>query len=288
MNHQYKVSIIIPVYNGSRFLAETVASVFEQSFNDFELLIINDGSTDNTKEIIDALQEKYNRITYFEKKNSGVSAARNLGLIKANGEFVVFLDADDLMHPDFLQLRIDLLNQNPRMGFCGSGIDLIGADSKPLKNALPLRAPAGQVINEILFYKRGTATVPSNFMFRRGILTKNKIKFDVRLSSSADRFFLCKVAAVSEGGCLPGSSISYRVHSKSMFHDQTKRRNVVIDNEFYITLVKKEAIVPPHLMAGFLKKSYYMLGGAAYRTGLYKKMLLYGLKYSFARLRYLI
>ena len=125
-------------------------------------------------------------------------------------------------------------------------------------------------------------------MFRRDILAKNQISFDTRLSSSADRFFLCKVGAVTQGGCLPGSSISYRIHAESMYHDQTKRRKVVVDNEFYITLVKKEAIVPPHLKAGFLKKSYYMLGGAAYRTGLYKKMFLYGLKYSLARLRYLV
>jgi len=289
MSYPTKISIIIPVFNGSRFLHETVAAVFAQSFDDFELLIINDGSTDNTKEIATALQKEYDRIGYFEKENSGVSATRNLGLTKANGEFVVFLDADDLMHSDFLQLRFNFLNQNTHLGFCGSGIELIDADSKPIKNTVPMRAPGGKkIMEEILFYQGGIATVPSNFMFRKEILTKNQIFFDTRLSSSADRFFLCKVAKVSQCGCLPGSSVSYRIHANSMYHDQTKKKNIFIDNEFYIMLLIKEAVVPPHLMANFLKKSYYMLGGAAYRMGLYKKMFLYGFKYSLARLKYLI
>ena len=289
MSCPINVSIIIPVFNGSRFLCETVASVFNQSFDDFELLIINDGSTDDTKEIVIALQKEYGRIRYFEKENSGVSATRNFGLAKTKGEFVVFLDADDLMHPDFLQLRVDLLNQNTHLGFCGSEIELIDEDSKPIKKALPLRAPAGKTImEEILFYQQGIATVPSNFMFRKETLIKHQIFFDTRLSSSADRFFLCKVAKVSQCECLPGSSVSYRIHANSMYHDQTKKRNIFIDNESYIMLLIKEAIVPPRLMANFLKKSYYMLSGAAYRMGLYKKMLLYGLKYSLSRLKYLV
>ena len=289
MSTPNKISIIIPVFNGERFLRETVAAVFNQSFNDFKLFLINDGSTDNTREIATALQKENERIEYFEKENSGVSATRNLGLIKANGEFVVFLDADDLIHSDFLQLRFNLLNQNAHLGFCGSGIELIDADSKPIKNAVTMRAPGGKkIMEEILFYQQGIATVPSNFMFRREVLTQNQIFFDTRLSSSADRFFLCKVAKVSQCGCLPGSSVSYRIHANSMYHDQTKKKKLFIDNELYIMLLIKEAIVPPRLMANFLKKSYYMLSGAAYRMGLYKKMLLYGLKYSLSRLKYLV
>jgi glycosyltransferase involved in cell wall biosynthesis len=289
MSYPTKISIIIPVFNGGRFLRETVAAVFNQSFDDFELLIINDGSTDNTREIATALQKECGRIVYFEKENSGVSATRNLGLTNAKGEFVVFLDADDLVHPDFLQLRFNFLNQNTHLDFCGSGIELIDADSKSIKSAVPMRAPGGKkIMEEILFYQRGIATVPSNFMFRKEILTQNQILFDTRLSSSADRFFLCKVAKVSQCGCLPGSSVSYRIHANSMYHDQTKKKNIFIDNEFYIMLLIKEAVVPPHLMANFLKKSYYMLGGAAYKMSLYKKMFLYGFKYSLARLKYLI
>ena len=94
-------SIIIPVYNKETFIQNTLQSVLRQTFSDFEIVIINDGSTDKSESIILSFQD--NRIRYFLKENEGVSSARNLGIAKSNGQYICFLDADDYWYPNFLK-----------------------------------------------------------------------------------------------------------------------------------------------------------------------------------------
>ncbi len=94
-------SIIIPLYNKELYIENTLKSVLNQSFTDFEILIINDGSTDNSEQKI--LNFNDNRIQYFSKKNEGVSTARNLGIEKATSNYITFLDADDFWYPNFLE-----------------------------------------------------------------------------------------------------------------------------------------------------------------------------------------
>lgn len=96
------VSVIIPVYNVEKFLVEAIESVLQQSLHNFELILINDGSTDKSPEICLDYQNKDTRIIYFSQINSGVSIARNLGLIKARGEYIFFLDSDDTIDSEFL------------------------------------------------------------------------------------------------------------------------------------------------------------------------------------------
>jgi glycosyltransferase involved in cell wall biosynthesis len=97
-----KVSVVIPAYNCSSFLPATVASVLAQSFDCFEIIIIDDGSLDDTCIVANNLSAKDSRIRFFSQKNGGVSSARNLGYSHSQGEFVAFLDSDDLWQPEFL------------------------------------------------------------------------------------------------------------------------------------------------------------------------------------------
>ena len=98
------VSIIIPCYNASSYIKETINSVLTQTFQNFEILLINDGSTDNSSSIIKTIID--DRIHLVEQENQGVSSTRNKGIAMAKGEFIVFLDADDLLHPNFLERRV--------------------------------------------------------------------------------------------------------------------------------------------------------------------------------------
>lgn len=97
------VSIIIPVYNTEQYLPRCIESILNQSFNDFELLLVDDGSLDASGSICDDYVEKDSRIKVFHKKNGGVSSARNLGLDNAQGEWVAFVDSDDLLPKDSLE-----------------------------------------------------------------------------------------------------------------------------------------------------------------------------------------
>lgn len=95
------ISVIMPAYNVANYIEKSINSVLQQSYTDFELVIVNDGSTDNTREIILDCQAKDNRIRLVEQTNQGVSVARNTGIENAQGEYISFLDGDDLWHQDF-------------------------------------------------------------------------------------------------------------------------------------------------------------------------------------------
>ncbi len=114
-----KVSVIIPVYNGEKYIKQTLFSVFEQTFKDFEVILVDDGSQDKTKEIL----KKYNKkIRYIYQENKGTAAARNTGIKAAKGEYIAFLDQDDLWLPQKLEEQVRILDKKPKVGlvFCGS------------------------------------------------------------------------------------------------------------------------------------------------------------------------
>ena len=103
----------MPAYNASRFIRDSINSVLNQVYSNWELLIINDGSTDTTGEVVKSFTDK--RIRYFEKKNGGVSSARNLGLKEMKGEYFCFLDADDELPENSLELRATYLQEHPEV-----------------------------------------------------------------------------------------------------------------------------------------------------------------------------
>lgn len=108
------ITVVIPAYNAERTLEETVRSVQAQTFSDIEIIIINDGSTDQTRNLIENLTDP--RIKVFSYENSGVAVARNRGVTHAAGEFIAFIDADDLWMPDKLELQLSALKQHPEAG----------------------------------------------------------------------------------------------------------------------------------------------------------------------------
>src|SRR5262249_46275201 len=105
-----KVSVVMPVYNGERFLRESLESVFAQTFQDFEMLCVDDGSTDRSASI---LQQYGPRIRVVRQENAGQSAARNAGVALAQGRYIAFLDQDDLWYPSKLMSQVAAIEANP-------------------------------------------------------------------------------------------------------------------------------------------------------------------------------
>lgn len=97
------VSIITPCYNGAKYIGETIDSVISQTYPDWEMIIVDDGSKDNSAQIVREYAEKDSRITLVQQENAGSAAARNNGIRRAEGQYIALLDADDLWHPDFLE-----------------------------------------------------------------------------------------------------------------------------------------------------------------------------------------
>lgn len=113
-----KISVIIPAYNGDRFLAEAIESVLQQTEPDWEIIIVDDGSTDQTASVA---QQYGKTVRYFSQTNLGVAASRNLGLAAALGDYIAFLDQDDLFLPHKLAAQGELLDRNPDLGIVNSG-----------------------------------------------------------------------------------------------------------------------------------------------------------------------
>lgn len=106
---EYLVSFIIPIYNAEKYLDECIKSIIKQTYSNFELLLVNDGSTDNSAIICDTYANKDSRIKVIHKINGGVSSARNIGLDNAKGEYICFVDADDVIHPKLLETTLSVL-----------------------------------------------------------------------------------------------------------------------------------------------------------------------------------
>jgi len=121
-----RVSVVIPTYNRAHLVAEAIESVLTQSFTDFELIVVDDGSTDQTEEVLRAITDP--RLKYLEQPNQGASAARNTGIRAATGEYTAFLDSDDLFLPKKLSLQVALIADNPAVGLVyGKYLSSIGA-----------------------------------------------------------------------------------------------------------------------------------------------------------------
>lgn len=109
-----KVSVVIPSYNRADFVAETIRSVLDQTYQDFEIIVVDDGSTDNTKEIVDSFKDP--RIKYIYQENRGASGARNTGINASIGEYIAFLDSDDIYLPNKLEMDIRMVDSDHNIG----------------------------------------------------------------------------------------------------------------------------------------------------------------------------
>lgn len=136
-------SIVTPNYNSENFIKAALNSVLEQTYVDWELIVIDDGSTDSGIDIIKSFQEKDKRVKLFLQENCGVSIARNKGVAMSNYEYIAFLDSDDLWHPDKLQKAYDLLSADSKIHFLYSRCQFISTDGKKLltksRNAVDIK-----------------------------------------------------------------------------------------------------------------------------------------------------
>lgn len=139
--HAPKVSVIIPLYNGEKFIRSAVESVLNQTYSNFELIVIDDGSTDRSRDIVSDLKGS---LTYIYQENSGVAVARNHGFLHAKGEFIAFLDQDDRWYPHKLETQAAILDRHASTGIVYSNVDVIDESGLVTKTrSLDDRPPTG-------------------------------------------------------------------------------------------------------------------------------------------------
>ena len=206
-----KVSIIIPCYNCEKYIIKTLESAVSQDYTNIEIIVINDGSTDNCSSIVKTVKD--DRIHLIEQENQGVSFSRNKGIAMAKGEYVVFLDADDLLHPSFLEKRVFSLSKSTAIA-CASSVVLVDKNGEKIeenKNYF-----AANKSSQILKFNDGIVTCPSSYLFKTEFIKKHKITFNKNLQSSADKYFLLEVLKHGEIELINDSPMYYRVLNTSM------------------------------------------------------------------------
>ncbi len=146
MSDEPTVSVVIPAYNAERYIGETLESVLAQTYRDFEVVVVDDGSTDGTREIVRNYGEP---VRLVEQPNSGPAAARNRGIREARGRFIAFIDADDLWHPEKLALQVPKFD-SPQVGLVYCRVARVDAEGRVIEESVA-RNPQGWVFEDFLF-----------------------------------------------------------------------------------------------------------------------------------------
>lgn len=187
------VSVIIPSYNYANYLPRAIESVQSQTYRQFELIIVDDGSTDNTASVVDTYTANFPNLFYIYQNNSGPNAARNRGIDLAKGELIALLDADDEWLPEKLEKQVTFAIQNPKFGVIGCGFRWIADDGTVLVEAPGVQPPPrAELIRHLKmrYFNIGTAS---------GVLIRKECfgvvgKFDEALRGSEDRDMWLRLA----------------------------------------------------------------------------------------------
>ena len=205
-----KISIITPVFNGARFIMEAADSVLGQSCSEWEWIIINDGSTDATAALLERLDDP--RIHVIHQNNAGASAARNVGLDRGRGAYVTFLDADDILPPEALELRAAYLDTRQDVDLVNGGVRVI-SQGYVLRHYFP-DLEQGPLQDRLARMEEGVF-FSVNYMLRRSSIGNHR--FIEGLSHCEDLIFFLTLAHEKSlsYGAVPDIIYNYRVHSTS-------------------------------------------------------------------------
>lgn len=235
MNEKPLFSIIIPVYNSQKTIKRTLLSVLNQTFNNYEIVVVNDGSTDSTLKVLEEFS-RYSQVTVINQINAGVSAARNSGLQQASGEYVLFLDADDWVDDDFLMIFKQNLDAWSR-----ESVDLIVGNLND--GRVGKVSQSGFFSNEDIPYVLGELEMSDNIgylhnkCYRRQILSELNLRFIEGISMSEDLLFNLKFfSCINNFLVTQGSAYHYEDVAGSLSKQKVHYSELKVRKQFLTTL----------------------------------------------------
>jgi glycosyltransferase involved in cell wall biosynthesis len=211
-----RISVIIPTYNRANYILKAIDSALNQSFNDLDVIAVDDGSTDNTKDIIFPY---LNKIKYIQKANEGAASARNTGIENASGEWIAFLDSDDFWEPDHLEKVIERQEQNQQADLVYTGKRWVDRSGLPIKNP-PIQNdfPEGWIFRDL--FRHNYISSCSCVLAKRSLLVKLggfNLMPVFRISEDYDLWL--RIAANSYISAVPEPSVNYRRHEDNLMRD---------------------------------------------------------------------
>lgn len=215
MTTQPFISIILPCYNSEKTLNRCIDSILSQTFQDFELILVDDGSTDSTGDTCDQFAKNNNRIVAIHKINGGVSSARNEGLKIAKGDYVTFCDSDDLVKPDWLKSFAKMADD---IDFAAQGMETISQDGTSYLQTIKTH---GRISNKELTSELMMACILGYTfikLFRRSIIEDNNLRFDENLRFKEDDTFVFQYLKYAKK-CSSTSDANYIYYAPSVNKD---------------------------------------------------------------------
>ena len=261
-----QVSVIIPTYNSAQYVTQAIENVLEQTYKDFEILVIDDGSKDDTAEVV----KKYgDAVRYIYQENAGVSVARNKGIKESVGKYVSFLDADDTWLPRKLELQMEAFKRNPEYKFCFSAFVTVTADLQPIEMKHARMEDAA--IKDLLLRGNVVGSICTVICERE--LFDVVGGFDPKLSQCADWDMWVRLATLTDFLFIDEQLVTYRQHDSNMSRNAPlleKDSLFVLEKGFAMNEVPRDVIAKRR--AAFAR-NYMVLAGTYYHAKLYKDFL---------------
>ena len=218
MNQSPLVSVVMPVYNGERFLDQAIESILFQTYQNFEFILINDGSTDHTRDILKKYQ---GQITIIDQQNQGVVASLNRGIEQANGKYIARLDADDVSKRNRLEVQVGFLEHNPDIGILGSTSQLI--DSRNNNWGIQKVPISDANIRWMSFFK--SPFIHPSVIFRKDLVDQNKLIYRKEFAPAEDYDLWVRILKLTKGANLKFPLVYCRVHGSNI--TKTKRQEML-------------------------------------------------------------
>lgn len=231
------VSVIIPTYNRVRVISHAIESALQQTLTDYEIIVVDDGSTDNTREFLS--RNFANRVRYIGKPNNeGLASARNTGIEASRGTYIALLDDDDLWLPEKLALQVELAQKNPSLGLVYCGACKVNEDGELLEQIKPVKR--GDIFDDMLYrnYLLGPASIA---LIAKDVLQKAG-NFDTNLCPCADWDMWIRLARCAEVDFVEDPLVHYVLHDENMHRDLAgmEQDTFTILNKYWPALVQEK------------------------------------------------
>ncbi|MGC4057597.1 MAG: glycosyltransferase family A protein [Chitinophagaceae bacterium] len=238
-------SIVVPTYNRAALIGKTLRSLLDQSYDNYEIIVVDDGSTDNTEEVVRSFDHP--RLRYFKKQNAERAAARNYGASKAEGEFVNFFDSDDLALPDHLSVAAQLLQEHPEANWFHLGYEWADPDGVVFRSVNRFQ---GDTLNNLM--ASGNPLSCNGVFVRREVLKQHPFNEDRALSASEDYELWCRLTArypLYYSNKVTSTIIDHEARSVRVIHGEKLIQRL----ELLIHYLRQDAIVMQYFGNSFCR-----------------------------------
>ena len=221
-----KISVLMPVYNAARYLAQAMESILAQTFRDFECIVVDDGSSDRSLRVLQRFAQKDGRVKIISRPNTGIVGALNDGLAVATGEYIARMDADDIAYSDRLEIQLRYIESHPEIVAIGSGVRMVDPNGAPLKDFHGSNDP--QILRNALIAAKDIGIIHPTLMVRRSVLEAfGGYRKQYNFVEDFDLFL--RLLDMGELGNAPEVLLDYRQHLQSTNSTRHERQTLLMN-----------------------------------------------------------